>query len=203
VLLAIVLAIIILSAAGNAAGRFLALLVLAAALLLALRTARVPARTQRQAAVLVGLALLSALAATITSRVPTSFENTLTLVLVGSISLVLAQRLVQNPDVTTESLLGALCVYLLIGLFFASLFALTADVTGAPFFASLGGPSSADYMYFSYVTLTTVGYGDLTARTTLGHMLSVTEALTGQLYLVTVVALLVSNYRPRMPDRDQ
>ncbi len=47
-------------------------------------------------------------------------------------------------------------------------------------------------MYFSFVTLTTVGYGDYTAKTNVGHTLSITEALLGQLYLVTVVALLVS-----------
>jgi len=55
-------------------------------------------------------------------------------------------------------------------------------------------------MYYSFVTLTTVGYGDLTASTAIGRMLSVTEALVGQLYLVTVVAILVSNMgRSRNP----
>ncbi len=48
-------------------------------------------------------------------------------------------------------------------------------------------------MYYSFVTLSTLGYGDLTARTDLGRMLSVSEALLGQLYLVSVVALLVAN----------
>jgi voltage-gated potassium channel Kch len=184
-------------------GRLLALVVLAAALLLALRTARVPARLQRRAAVLVGLALVSALAALLSNRDTAGFEDALTLVLVGVTPVVLAARLVRNPDVTAESLLGALCVYLLSGLFFALVFSLTADLTATPFFASLSAASPADYLYFSYVTLTTVGYGDLVARTTLGRMLAVTEALTGQAYLVTVVALLVSNFRPRPRDRDE
>ena len=52
---------------------------------------------------------------------------------------------------------------------------------------------AVDYVYFSFVTLTTVGYGDLTARQDVGRMCSILEALFGQLYLVSVVALLVAN----------
>ncbi len=58
----------------------------------------------------------------------------------------------------------------------------------------------AHCLYFSFTSLTTVGYGDLTARTNLGHTLSVSEALLGQIYLVTVVSLIVANLgrsRPR------
>ncbi len=81
------------------------------------------------------------------------------------------------------------------GLFFAQLFSLVPYVTGSQFFTSTPNPSSADFVYFSYITIATVGYGDLAPATNLGRMLAVTEALSGQLYLVTVVALLVSNYR--------
>ena len=62
-----------------------------------------------------------------------------------------------------------------------------------PFFAQPGAGRAVDYVYFSYVTMSTVGYGDLTARGDLARMLAVTEALIGQLYLVTIVALLVGN----------
>jgi voltage-gated potassium channel Kch len=48
-------------------------------------------------------------------------------------------------------------------------------------------------VYFSFVTLTTVGYGDLTAAFDAGRIASIFEALFGQLYLVSVVALLVAN----------
>ena len=54
-------------------------------------------------------------------------------------------------------------------------------------------PHGIDFLYFSFVTMTTVGYGDLTAAGDLGRMLAVTEALIGQLYLVTVVALVIGN----------
>ena len=58
-----------------------------------------------------------------------------------------------------------------------------------------------DFLYFSLITLTTTGYGDLAARTSLGRMLAATEALTGQVYLVTVVAVLVGNIGRVRPAR--
>jgi voltage-gated potassium channel len=203
VLLAIVLAIlIIVFTPDGTVPRFLALFVLGAALLLALRTAEAPPRVQRYAAGIVGLASIGAIGSLVTDRGTPEFAATLTLVLVGLTPLVLASRLVRNPEVTGQSLIGAACVYLLMGLFFALIFSLTAYVTGSPFFASLSHPSLGDYIYFSYITITTVGYGDLAPATTLGRMLAVTEAMTGQLYLVTVVALLVSNYRGRRSKDD-
>jgi len=91
-----------------------------------------------------------------------------------------------------STILGALCIYLLLGLFFAYLYSAVGAVAG-PFFAQQPEAAIVDYLYFSYTSLTTVGYGDLSAAEDLGRMLAVSEALTGQLYLVTVVALLVGN----------
>ena len=62
-----------------------------------------------------------------------------------------------------------------------------------PFFAGGQPATVARCLYFSFTSLTTVGYGDFTARTNLGHTLSVSEALLGQIYLVTVVSLIVAN----------
>ncbi len=50
-----------------------------------------------------------------------------------------------------------------------------------------------DSLYFSFTTLTTLGYGDLTPAGDVGRMLAITEALIGQVYLVTIVALIVTN----------
>ena len=70
----------------------------------------------------------------------------------------------------------------------------TANALGdGGFFSEVATPSSVDYLYFSFVTLTTVGFGDRTAAGNFGRMLAVTEALLGQLYLVTVVALVIGN----------
>jgi Ion channel len=200
VLLAIVLAIIVIAASSDGpVDRFLGLVVLAAALLLALRAAQVPRRMFRSAIVLIVLALAGGLAALLTGRGTPAFTGALTLIVVGLTPIVLATRLVRNPEVTAESLIGAVCVYLLIGIFFNIVFELAAEVTGTPFFVQTDQASSADYLYFAYITLSTVGYGDLAPRTTLDRMLAATDALTGQAYLVTVVALLVSNFR-RRPD---
>lgn len=56
-------------------------------------------------------------------------------------------------------------------------------------------PDSGDFLYFSVITLTTVGYGDLTPATAVGRTIAMTEALVGQLYLVSVVAAVVGRWR--------
>jgi hypothetical protein len=94
--------------------------------------------------------------------------------------------------VTVRTLSGVLAIYLLAGMFFSFLFGAVQAIDG-PFFAQVDDPSRSDFLYFSYVTVATVGYGDLTAASDLGRMLAVTEGLLGQIYLVTVVALIVSN----------
>ena len=88
---------------------------------------------------------------------------------------------------------GVLCFYLLVGLFFAYLYTAIQNLGGAPFFANGDAATSSRTVYFSFTTITTVGYGDFTARTNLGHTLAVTEALLGQIYLVTVVAAIVGH----------
>jgi Ion channel len=98
---------------------------------------------------------------------------------------------------------GVLCVYLLLGTVFAFLYGLAAEVDDGGFFATGAPENQADFLYFSFSTLTTTGYGDLTAATGLGRSLSITEALLGQIYLVTVVALIVGNLgRSRSVTRD-
>ena len=94
---------------------------------------------------------------------------------------------------SAEAFLGAVCVYLLIAQLFATLFALTAVVAGRAFFVQTGDPSAFDYIYFSFVTMTTVGYGDFTPALNVGKMLAALEAIFGQLYLITVVSLVVQS----------
>jgi hypothetical protein len=95
--------------------------------------------------------------------------------------------------VTLEAVFGVLCVYLLLGMFFASVYGTMDRLGGDPFFAGGQSATVAHCLYFSFTSLTTAGYGDFTARTNLGHTLSVSEALLGQIYLVTVVSLIVAN----------
>lgn len=97
-----------------------------------------------------------------------------------------------RQKVTVESVLGVLCLYILLGLFFAQLYSAIDRIHGS-FFAGSINAAPSDFVYFSFTTLTTIGYGDLTAGGNLGHTLSVTEGLIGQIYLVTIVSLLVGN----------
>ena len=98
--------------------------------------------------------------------------------------------------VSVQALMGVLSVYMLVGMLFAFVYAAIDRLGGSPFFVE--GPATvANCIYYSFTTLATVGYGDLTSRTDLGHTLSIFEALTGQIYLVTVVSLIVANLRPR------
>jgi len=98
-----------------------------------------------------------------------------------------------QDDVNVQSVLGAICVYVLLGLIFTSLYGAVATIGDGPLFVQPAGDGTASLrLYFSYVTLATVGYGDYTPAGDLGHTLAVAEALIGQLYLVTVIAVLVS-----------
>jgi hypothetical protein len=201
VLVTIILAIVMASLGqGGALTQSVSFVLIGAALLLALRTADVDPRTRRWATVLVGIALVIGLLSSLpaVNIVPASLVLLIGAVLIAATSIILAGRLVRNPEVTHQTIIGAVCVYLLIGLFFFFVFSASPLVTGTPFFASKSEASTPDYLYFSFITLATVGYGDLVPSSNLGRMLAVTESLTGQLYLVTVVALLVSNLnRPR------
>lgn len=95
--------------------------------------------------------------------------------------------------VTLHAMFAVLCVYLFIGLLFAAAYGLIHEFIDGSFFAQQANADDADFIYFSFSTMTTTGYGDLTAADNLGRSLAITEALIGQIYLVTVVALIVAN----------
>lgn len=101
--------------------------------------------------------------------------------------------------VTLQTMFGVLCLYLLVGLIFGVAYATVNDLSSTSFFNPPGSYGRDDFLYFSYTTLTTVGYGDLVAATNLGRSLAITEALVGQLYLVTVVAVIISNLEAVRP----
>jgi Ion channel len=95
--------------------------------------------------------------------------------------------------VTLTTMFAVLCIYLLLGMAYAYLFGLAGTIQSEPFFAADQTGNQSNFLYFSFTTLTTTGYGDFTAGTDLGRSLAITEALIGQIYLVTVVALIVGN----------
>jgi Ion channel len=107
---------------------------------------------------------------------------------------VIIDRVLQLKRVTAQSIYAALSAYLLIGLMFAAFFGALGFLAPGPFFADGQPFNAATLQYFSFTTLTTLGYGDFTAAGNLGRALAVLEALAGQVFLATLVARLVSAY---------
>jgi Ion channel len=101
-------------------------------------------------------------------------------------------RILRHRRVTYETVLGALCAYILIGLLFAFLYLAVDEVREGPFFAQAGEHAQSEYLYFSFVSLTTLGFGDLTPTPGLPQALTALEALLGSVFLVTLVARLVT-----------
>ena len=101
-------------------------------------------------------------------------------------------RVLRHRRVTYETVLGALCAYVLIGLMFAFLYLAVDGVRDAPFFAQPGQHDQGEFLYFSFVALTTLGFGDLSPSVGLPQALTVLEALVGSIFLVTLVARLVT-----------
>jgi Ion channel len=105
-------------------------------------------------------------------------------------------RVVSTPEVSVRTILGAISVYTVLGLLFAFLFEAIGRFQGSPFFESHPTLHHSDYLFFSYTTLTTTGYGDLVPGGQPGRMLAGIEMLMGQIFLVTLVAGLVAVWRP-------
>ena len=110
-------------------------------------------------------------------------------------------------EVDQEAMLGALAAYLLIGMAFAFVYRFVGSVQAAPFFGADGDGNLSQDLFFSFVTLTTTGYGNLVPGANPGQSLAVLEALLGQLFLITAVGKIVTAWRPRAwrespPDAD-
>jgi cytochrome b len=105
----------------------------------------------------------------------------------------IAVSIVRRRIIDGRAVLGALCVYVLLGLLWAFVYTAVGAIEDKPFFVQDQHATTSEYTYFSFITMTTVGYGDLTPASNVGRGCAAMEALLGQIYLVTVVALLVSN----------
>ena len=151
----------------------------------------------RASLILVGLALLASVGLILNPEdTILGLVGILELLLTLGIATTVGLGVVDQGKVNAQSVIGAICIYLLVGLIFTFLYGSVAALDSGPFFSQGTDGTPSLRTYFSYVTLSTVGYGDYSAASNLGHMLSITEALLGQLYLVTVVAVLVSRMRP-------
>jgi hypothetical protein len=117
------------------------------------------------------------------------------LYLVAPFSIV--RHIAFRRTVDQETMLGALAAYLFIGMAFAFVYRFLGAVQASAFFGDQGDGSLSQDLFFSFVTLTTTGYGNLVPAGNPGQSLAVLEALLGQLFLITAVGKLVSAWRPR------
>ena len=105
-------------------------------------------------------------------------------------------RVVSSAEVGSRTILGAISVYTVLGILFTFLFGTIDRIQGGPFFEGVASPAGNDFIFFSYTTLTTTGYGNLVPGGQPGRMIAGLEMMIGQIFLVTLVAGLVSLWRP-------
>lgn len=160
----------------------------------ALLASRVRWRLFRIAAAISVLSLIAAIGSVVidNGRNPSGVFYLLNMLLVATVPWVIARALWQRRIIDVRTVLGAICVYVLLGMLYAFLYAAIDAMSSGPFFVQTAHATTPDFLYFSYITQTTVGYGDFTAKGDLGRALAVLEAMGGQLYLVTIIAVLVS-----------
>ena len=175
-------------------GRFVISVLLGAVLLLAFHTSHVRARAFKVGIALVVLADLANLLQAAFDRQGGDGSTFIMFLLVLAAPIVILNRIIRHETVGLETILGAICVYVLIAIAFAGIYGGINETEPTGFFAQKIEPNNVDFLYFSFVTITTVGYGDLTAGTSTGRVLVTFEAMIGQIFLVTLVARLVSMY---------
>jgi hypothetical protein len=163
----------------------------------ALVSAHAPPRAVRPAMALGATAIVCAcIAAASGTRGWLSAGALIEVALLSAAALAVLHRVVTAEEVSSRTILGAISVYAILGLLFTFLYATVERLQGTPFFGHLAEPQSSDFIFFSFTTLTTTGYGDLVPAGQPGRMLSGLEMMIGQIFLVTLVAGLVSLWRP-------
>jgi hypothetical protein len=191
-----------LAAPDQAWARVVTIVLQGGTLVLALYASEARPLIARLATVVVALAVLGSAAALIGfGELGATAGRIVAVLLVGMAPLAIVRGVIRGVRtegaVTMQTMFGVLCIYLLLGVLFAFVYGLVGDAQSQPFFSSGIDPDISDYLYFSFATMTTVGYGDLSAATDLGRSVAIAEALIGQIYLVTVVAVIVGSLSPR------
>jgi len=164
--------------------------------LLVLSTARTRRWVSRLAVIVVVAGSAAAVAAALThTRAGEGAADIWKALMLLLTAVLIVRRVLAKSAITVQSIYGALSAYLIIGLMFAAWYAAIGRLGSGPFFANHQPASTQTYQYFSFTTLTTLGYGDFTAAGSNGRALAVIEALTGQVFLATLVARLVAGFR--------
>ncbi len=157
---------------------------------------------RRVAGIACGLVALLSLLTWVFGKV-FDYDNT-TMRIVSLVSIVLyliapyviLRHLIRRPVVDLRTVLGAVCIYLMLGMMFAFTYrAIALYQTTPAFFGDAGGGTNPDFLFFSFITLTTTGYGNLVPAANPGHSIAVLEAIVGQLFLFTALAKIVNAWR--------
>lgn len=175
----------------------------AASVAMAVRAARLTPRLRRisdgLALLVLALSIVRGLGGGIGEGAALAMNAALVALGPPAIAVGVMRDLQQHRQVRIQNVMGVLAFYMLIGMLFAFSYGAIDRFGSDPFFADGQTATASHCIYFSFTTLTTVGYGDFVAVTDLGHTLAVFEMLIGQIYLVTIVSLIVSNLRPARP----
>jgi hypothetical protein len=193
-LLVFLVAIVLIVTPDGSGSRAMSFALTSAALIIAMSTSRAPNHVRHRLFV-----IGTAIAVVLTIAIGTDVLDRKITVLLGALLSVavpftLARgllRLVREKGVTVQAVSGALAIYLLVGLAFASVIGFVAQVGSGNYFAQGTDGSTSQHAYYSFTVMTTTGFGDLTAATRLGRALAVMEMLIGQIYLVTVIGVLI------------
>ncbi len=199
-LLTFALVVFVIAAPSADWSRAVALTTEGAALLVAVATARERKEVRHRNALVVGIAMLAVVVAVATGAVSRQLTDAVGAVVTAAVPVVIFQgvvRLMRERGVTVQAVAGALAIYLSVGLVFAWIISFIAHVDSTPYFAQHTSGTQGDRVYYSFTVLTTTGFGDFSAATPAGHALAVVEMLTGQLYLVTAIGLLIGNFASR------
>jgi len=164
--------------------------------LIAFQAERIKRRTAR---LLMGVIIAGSVVAVVLalnkSEVDSGLAYSWSALLLLAAAIVIIRRVLAQPEVSLRSIYGAVSAYVIIGLMFAAIYAAINQFTAEEFFTQGPVASLKTFQYFSFTTLTTLGYGDYTAKGSGGQAVAVMEAMLGQIFLATLVARLVSGFR--------
>jgi Ion channel len=193
-LLVLIAVVFVIISPEDDATRAVSFAIIGAALLVAVSTSRERSVVRRRRAAIGGAAVAVITIGTVAGLLPRSITLAIGALLTLAVPAELGGgllRLVRERGATLQAVAGALAIYLLVGLAFASAIGFVAAVEPEQYFAQAAGSTASDHVYYSFTVLTTSGFGDLTAAHSVGRALAVLEMLTGQLYLVTVIGILI------------
>ena len=173
------------------------ILLFLAVVLIALRNGQLAPKQVRIATIVVlaGSVLATVLVALDDHGPGAGVANVWTALILLLAAVLIVRRVLARSEITLQSIYGAISAYLILGLMFAAFYAAMYRFGGNTFFAGGKTGDTRTFQYFSFVTLTTTGYGDFTAAASGGQAVAVIEAITGQIFLATLVARLVAGFR--------